>query len=54
MDSHYMVKQRLGQIKGRFFELSVYTTGEPSWYLFKPLQEIIRDNILKGKQAVRL
>jgi len=35
-----MIKQRLGQIEGRFCELAIYTTGETGWYLFKPLQQI--------------
>ncbi len=34
------VKQRMGQVAGRYCEMAVYMSGVPGWYVFRPLQEV--------------
>ena len=40
MDSRYMVKQRLGEIPANNSHprMEVFTSGQPSWYIFAPMQ----------------
>lgn len=49
MDSRYMTKQRLGQITTEDgLELEVFATGQSSWYLFCPMQNLGNNGFASG------
>ena len=49
MDTRYMTKQRCGQITtSSGLEMEVFTTGQPSWYLFCPMQEVSPGTFVSG------
>ena len=47
-DQRFMVKQRLGQITGQYAEFEVFTTGDPRWLLFCPMQPLGNGHFASG------